>query len=167
MTDSTPDTNGPSQQMFTALAKHEALVPVPFGTGWFKVPRWNTSHEAVGWELRGADIQMPGGRPWGSLWYVRRVDGREVRIGVRWDVEREVVETLYLHLTKAELGTDRDAVDADRLEIDAQARMTALQSINAFIGAQVLNLDGETAVLDAAGLGLERVWDVEATADRP
>jgi hypothetical protein len=157
MTDTTPSTDHAPQMMFTTLAKHEALVPVPFGSRWFKVPRWNASHEAAGWDLRGADIQMPGGRPWRSLWYVRRADGREVRVGVRWDVEKEVVETRYLHPTKSEFGKDRDAVHADRLELDAQARMTALQSINAFIGAQVLNLDGETAVLDAAGLGLTRI----------
>ncbi|WP_413602737.1 hypothetical protein [Curtobacterium sp. Curtsp57] len=166
MTDTTPSTDQAQRKMFTALAKHEALVPVPFGSGWFKVPRWNATHEATGWELRGADIQLPGGRPWGSLWYVRRADGREVRVGVRWDVENEVVETLYLHRTKPESGKDRDEVDADRLELDAQARMTALQSINAFIGAQVLNLEGETAVLDAAGLGLKRLLDDDVQSEQ-
>jgi hypothetical protein len=57
------------------------------------------------------------------------------------------------------LGTDRDAVDADLLELDAQARLTALQSINAYIGAQILDRPGEDAVLKAAGLGLERIDD--------
>ncbi|TCK65744.1 hypothetical protein EDF27_0484 [Curtobacterium sp. PhB136] len=34
-------------------------------------------------------------------------------------MEKEVVETLYLHPTKSEFVKDRDAVDADRLELDA------------------------------------------------
>jgi hypothetical protein len=159
MTDSPRETDEARRTKYTVLARHEALVPVQFGSGWLKVPRWNASHGAAGWELRGADIQMPGGRPWGSLWYVRTADGRRVRVGVRWDVERETVECRYLHPTESTLGTDRDAVNADRLELDAQARLTALQSINAYIGAQILSRTGEDAVLEAAGLGLERIDD--------
>lgn len=102
---------------------------------------------------------MPGGRPYGSLWYVRLNDGFQVRIGVRWDTTREVSQCTYLHPTKGEPATDRDHIDAEAIELDAQARITALQAINASLFTRIAPRNTEDAILDAAGLGLRRLDD--------
>jgi hypothetical protein len=154
------------RSLFTTVSRSQKLVHLPFAPGWIRVSRWNDTHEAKGFELIGADLSMPGGRPYGYLWYRRHSDLRDIRIGVRWDVDRELPECRYLDRKKGLPGKDREAADADRLELDALARITALMSLNAHIGTLVATPSMEDALLDAAGLGLPRV-DREEPAPAP
>lgn len=162
MTSGSDDIAAPRRR-FAAMSKRQAVVPVPFPPGHILVPRWRQSREASGWRLVGADLSLPGGIPYGSLWY-RNATNRQIRIGVRWDAEREVPQCTYLHPTKGLPATDRDAFDVAAVELDAQARITALQAINAFLFAQIATRDTEDAILDAAGLGLVRIDDDPAPA---
>jgi hypothetical protein len=140
-----------------AVEKGTLFVDVPVPPWKLPIPQWNTTRQAPGWELTGANLQMPGGRPHGYFVYHRTADHRMQRVGIRWDVDHELPDTACLHESKGEPLGDRRSIDADALELDALARATALMSINAFIGANVVTLDGENTILEAAGLGIPRI----------
>jgi hypothetical protein len=155
--DASANPHAAGRKRYIAVPEGTLFVDVPVPPWQLPIPQWNSTHQAPGWELVGADLQMPGGRPQGYFVYQRARDSRRQRVGVRWDVERELPETMCLHETKGEPAKNRERIDADILELDALARATALMSINSFIGANVVTLDGENTILQAAGLGIPRV----------
>ncbi|RKR76309.1 hypothetical protein [Frondihabitans australicus] len=150
------DSDG-TRSMYTVVSRNQKLIPVPFSPGWARVPRWNASHKSTAHELLGADLQMPGGRPYGYLWYRHFTTGKNIRIGVRWNTNLESIECKYLHDQKAVAGRNPEKVAAALAEADAKARVSALMSLNALIGTQVLSTQMEDGILDAAGLGLQRI----------
>jgi hypothetical protein len=165
MSSNEPNTDETSEatekRMWTTISKDQALVSLPCPPHYMRVPRWNSTHEAAGWKLHYADMSMPGGRPYGMLFYIRTTDKMEVRVGVRWDVHTEQPETACLMSKRNAPLRDREGNDADALELDARARVTAMMSIFSLIGATIATTATEDVVLEAAGLGLPRIYEDE------
>lgn len=163
MSSNEPNTDETSEatekRMWTTISKDQALVSLPVFPFHLRIARWNATHEARGWKLLFADMSMPGGRPYGTLFYIRATDNKEVRVGVRWDVHTEQPETACLMPKRNAPVKDREGNDADALELDARARVTAMMSIFSLIGATIATTETENVVLEAAGLGLPRIYD--------
>ena len=136
----------------------QALIPdLKMGIGALTVQRWDPAHAAAGWTLYGADLTLDTGHPFGSMFYRNDADGRVLRIGVKWHPPVQQLEFPALHPSKPELTSDCTAAEVAAVVLDARSRIGTIVAINAQIGSFVATKESENAILDASGLGLERL----------
>ncbi|PZE61989.1 hypothetical protein DEJ04_03460 [Curtobacterium sp. MCLR17_044] len=127
------------------------------GLGALTVQRWDSAHAARGWTLYGADLILDMGHPFGSLFYRNDDDGRVLRIGVTWHPPAQQLEFPALHPSKAERTSDCSDEEVAVVVLDARSRIGVLVAANAQIGSFVATEESEDAILEASGLGLERL----------
>lgn len=140
------------------LQDGQALIPgLKMGIGALIVPRWDPAYAAAGWTLYGADLTLDQGHPFGSMFYRNDEDGRVLRIGVKWHPPVQQLEFPALHPSKPELTSDCSDQEVAAVVLDARSRIGTLVAINAQIGSFVATEESENAILDASGLGLERL----------
>jgi hypothetical protein len=146
------------QALYAELQDSQALIPgLKMGLGALTVQRWNRAHAANGWTLYGADLTLDMGHPFGSMFYRNDADGRVLRIGVKWHPPVQQLEFPALHPTKPELTSDCTDEEVASVVLDARSRIGTLVAVNAQIGSFVATEESENAILDASGLGLERL----------
>jgi len=146
------------QALYADVQDGEALVPgLKMGVGALTVQRWDPAFAAAGWTLHGADLTLDVGHPFGSMFYRNDADGRVLRIGVKWHPPVQQLEFPALHPTKPELTSDCTAEEVAAVVLDARSRIGTLVAVNAQIGSFVATEESENAILDASGLGLERL----------
>ncbi|TPG05136.1 hypothetical protein [Curtobacterium flaccumfaciens] len=144
--------------LYAEVQEGQALIPgIKMGIGALIVQRWDSTYAAVGWTLYGADLTLNQGHPFGSMFYRNDADGRVLRIGVKWHPPVQQLEFPALHPSKPELTADCAAEDVAAVVLDARSRIGTLVAINAQIGSFVATEESENAILDASGLGLERL----------
>jgi hypothetical protein len=127
------------------------------GIGALTVQRRDPACAATGWTLYGADLTLDMGHPFGSMFYRNNADGRVLRIGVKWHPPVQQLEYPALHPWKSELTSDCTDEEVAAVVLDARSRIGTLVAINAQIGSFVATEESENAILDASGLGLERL----------
>lgn len=159
------------QALYADVQDGQALIPaLKMGIGALIVQRWNPAYAAAGWTLYGADLTLDLGQPFGSMFYRNDEDGRVLRIGVKWHPPVQQLEFPALHPSKPELTSDCTTEEVDAVVLDARSRIGALVAVNAQIGSFVATEDSENAILDASGLGLERLSEEDprlAGSDSP
>jgi len=145
------------------VREDQALIPgLKMGIGALAVQRWDSTYAAAGWTLYGADLTLDMGHPFGSMFYRNDADGRVLRVGVKWHPPVQRLEFPALHPTKPELTCDCTDEEVTVVVLDARSRIGTLVAINAQIGSFVATEESENAILDASGLGLERLSDDDA-----
>ncbi|MDK8172245.1 hypothetical protein QP735_06840 [Curtobacterium citreum] len=156
------------QALYAGLQDGQALIPgLKMGLGALTVQRWDPSYAADGWTLYGAELTLDMGHPFGSMFYRHDTDGRVLRIGVKWHPPLQQLEFPALHPSKPELTSDCTAEEVAAVVLDARSRIGTLVAVNAQIGSFVATEESENAILDASGLGLERLSeDDPRLADR-
>ncbi|WFR67722.1 hypothetical protein P9139_04520 [Curtobacterium flaccumfaciens] len=97
------------------------------------------------------------GHPFGSMFYRNDADGRVLRIGVQWHPPVQQLEFPALHPSKPELTSDCTDAEVAAVVLDARSRIGTLVAVNAHLGSFVATEESENAILDASGLGLERL----------
>ncbi|WP_146243212.1 hypothetical protein [Curtobacterium sp. MCBD17_021] len=146
------------QALYAEVQDGQALIPgLKMGLGALTVERWDPAYAATGWTLYGADLTLDMGHPFGSLFYRNDADGRVLRIGVKWHPPVQQLEFPALHPSKPELASDCTAEEVAAVVLDARSRIGTLVAVNAQIGSFVATEESENAILDASGLGLERL----------
>jgi len=146
------------QDLYADVPDGHTVVPaLRMGIGTLVVQRWDASYEAAGWTLYGADLTLDMGHPFGALFYRNDNDGRVLRIGVKWHPPVQQLEFPALHPSKPELSRDCSDEEIEAVVLDARSRIGTLVAVNAQIGSFVATEESETAILDASGLGLERL----------
>ncbi|ROR36649.1 hypothetical protein EDF63_0779 [Curtobacterium sp. JUb34] len=146
------------QALYTAVLEGQALIPgLTLGIGALTVARWDPAYAATGWTLWGADLTLDQGHPFGSMFYRNDADGRVLRVGVTWHPPVQQLEFPALHPSKPELTSDCTADEVAAVVLDARSRIGTLVAVNAQIGSFVATEESEGAILDASGLGLERL----------
>jgi len=144
--------------LYAEVQAGQALIPgIRMGIGALTVQRWDPSHAATGWTLYGADLTLDMGHPFGSMFYRNDADGRVLRIGVKWHPPVQQLEFPALHPSKPELTSDCTPEEVAAVVLDARSRIGTLVAVNAQIGSFVATTESEDAILDASGLGLERL----------
>ncbi|WP_248704775.1 hypothetical protein [Curtobacterium sp. MWU13-2055] len=146
------------QALYAELQDGQALIPgLKMGLGALTVQRWDSAYAAVGWTLYGAELTLDMGHPFGSMFYRNDADGRVLRVGVKWHPPVQQLEFPALHPSKPELTSDCTAEEVAAVVLDARSRIGTLVAVNAQIGSFVATEESENAILDASGLGLERL----------
>jgi len=146
------------RELFVEVQADEAFIPgLKMGVGALTVRRWDPKFAASGWTLYGADLTLDVGHPFGSMFYRNDADGRVLRIGVKWHPPVQQLKFPALHPSKPELTSDCTDEEAAAVVLDARSRIGTLVAINAQIGSFVATEESENAILDASGLGLERL----------
>lgn len=146
------------QALYAEVQDGQALIPgLKMGLGALTVPRWDSTYAADGWTLHGADLTLDMGHPFGSMFYRNDADGRMLRIGVKWHPPVQRLEFPALHPSKPELTSDCTDEEVAAVMLDARSRIGTLVAVNAQIGSFVATSESEDAILDASGLGLERL----------
>ncbi|QWS33057.1 hypothetical protein [Curtobacterium aetherium] len=146
------------QALYAEVRDGQALIPgLKMGIGALTVQRWHEVYAADGWTLYGADLTLDMGHPFGSMFYRNDVDGRVLRIGVKWHPPVQQLEFPALHPSKPELTPDCTDEEVAAVVLDARSRIGTLVAVNAQIGSFVATEESENAILDASGLGLERL----------
>ncbi|MDP9736121.1 hypothetical protein [Curtobacterium sp. 260] len=144
--------------LYAELQDGQALIPaLKMGLGALTVQRWHPAYAADGWTLYGADLTLDMGHPFGSMFYRNDADGRVLRVGVKWHPPVQQLEFPALHPSKPELTSDCTAEEVAAVVLDARSRIGTLVAVNAQIGSFVATEESENAILDASGLGLERL----------
>ncbi len=144
--------------LYAEVHDGQALIPaLNMGLGALTVTRWDPSYAAPGWTLHGADLTLDMGHPFGSMFYRNDADGRLLRVGVKWHPPVQQLEFPALHPSKPELTSDCTAEEVAAVVLDARSRIGTLVAVNAQIGSFVATEESENAILDASGLGLERL----------
>ncbi|PZF08469.1 hypothetical protein DEJ25_16285 [Curtobacterium sp. MCPF17_011] len=144
--------------LYADLQPGQALIPgLKMGLGALTVQRWDPAHAAAGWTLYGADLTLDMGHPFGSMFYRNDVDGRVLRVGVKWHPPVQQLEFPALHPSKPELTSDCTNDEIAAVVLDARSRIGALVAANAQIGSFVATEESENAILEASGFGLERL----------
>lgn len=133
------------------------ITDLTMGIGALPVKRWDPTYAAAGWTLYGADLTLDQGHPFGSMFYRNDTDGRVLRIGVKWHPPMQQLEFPALHPSKPELSSDCTDAEVAVVVLDARSRIGTLVAVNAQIGSFVATEESENAILDASGLGLERL----------
>jgi hypothetical protein len=156
------------EALFTEVCDGQTLIPgLQMGVGALVVQRWDSAHAAKGWTLYSADLTLDMGHPFGSMFYRNDADGRVLRIGVKWHPPVQQLEFPALHPSKPELTSDCTDEEVAAVVLDARSRIGTLVAVNAQIGSFVATEASENAILDASGLGLERLSaDDPRVADR-
>ena len=144
--------------LYAGVEDGQALIPgLKMGVGALTVQRWDPSYAADGWTLYGADLTLDMGHPFGSMFYRNDADGRVLRVGVQWHPPVQQLEFPALHPSKPELTSECTAEEVAAVVLDARSRIGTLVAVNAQIGSFVATEESENAILDASGLGLERL----------
>ncbi|MCJ1715094.1 hypothetical protein [Curtobacterium sp. VKM Ac-2922] len=144
--------------LYTDVREGQSLIPgIKMGLGALTVQRWDPTRAAAGWTLYGADLTLDMGHPFGSMFYRNDDDGRVLRIGVKWHPPVQQLEFPALHPSKPELTSDCTDDEVAAVVLDARSRIGTLVAVNAQIGSFVASEESENAILDASGLGLERL----------
>lgn len=156
------------EDLIVEVSEDQAFIPgLSMGIGALTVQRWDPVNAAAGWTLYGADLTLDQGHPFGSMFYRNDEDGRVLRVGVTWHPPVQQLEFPALHPSKPELTSDRTDEEVAAVVLDARSRIGTLVAINAQIGSFVATEESENAILDASGLGLERIAeDDPRLADR-
>ncbi|QVG65544.1 hypothetical protein JG551_002977 [Curtobacterium flaccumfaciens pv. flaccumfaciens] len=145
-------------ELYAEVQDGQALIAgLKMGVGALVVQRWDPTYAAAGWTLYGADLTLDMGHPFGALFYRNDTDDRVLRVGVQWHPPVQRLEFPALHPSRPELSSDCSEEEVDAVVLDARSRIGALVAINAQIGSWVATTESEDAILDAAGLGLERL----------
>ncbi|MDN3477961.1 hypothetical protein [Curtobacterium sp. APC 4022] len=146
------------QALYADLQDDQSLISgLKMGLGALTVQRWDPAYAASGWTLYGADLTLDMGHPFGSMFYRNDADGRVLRVGVKWHPPVQQLEFPALHPSKPELTSDCTAEEVAAVVLDARSRIGTLVAVNAQIGSFVATSESENAILDASGLGLERL----------
>jgi hypothetical protein len=146
------------QDLYAEVTADQILIPgLKMGIGALPVQRWDPSYAAAGWTLYGADLTLDQGHPFGSMFYRNDTDDRVLRIGVKWHSPVQQLEFPALHPSKPELTSDCTDEEVAAVVLDARSRIGTLVAVNAQIGSFVATTESEDAILDASGLGLERL----------
>ncbi|SOC86938.1 hypothetical protein SAMN05660766_0602 [Curtobacterium sp. 314Chir4.1] len=146
------------QALYADVQVDQALIPgLRMGLGALTVQRWDPAFAAAGWTLHGADLTLDQGHPFGSMFYRNDADDRVLRIGVKWHPPVQQLEFPALHPSKPELTSDCTDEEVAAVVLDARSRIGTLVAINAQIGSFVATEESENAILEASGLGLERL----------
>lgn len=146
------------EALYAELQEGQALIPgLRMGLGALTVQRWDPAYAAGGWTLYGAELTLDMGHPFGSMFYRNDEDGRVLRVGVKWHPPVQQLEFPALHPSKPELTSDCTAEEVAAVVLDARSRLGSLVAVNAQIGSFVATEESENAILDASGLGLERL----------
>jgi len=146
------------QALYADVQDGQALIPgLQMGVGALTVQRWDPAYAAAGWTLYGADLTLDMGHPFGSLFYRHDTDARVVRVGVKWHEPAQQLEFPALHPSKPELTSDCTTDEVATVVLDARSRIGTLVAVNAQIGSFVATEESEDAILEASGLGLERL----------
>lgn len=146
------------QALYAELQVGQALIPgLKMGLGALTVQRWDPAYAANGWTLYGAELTLDMGHPFGSMFYRNDTDDRVLRIGVKWHPPTQQLEFPALHPSKPELTFDCTEAEVAAVVLDARSRIGTLVAVNAQIGSFVATEESENAILDASGLGLERL----------
>ncbi len=146
------------QALYAEVQDDQALIPgLKMGLGALTVQRWDPAYAANGWTLYGAELTLDMGHPFGSLFYRNDEDDRVLRVGVKWHPPVQQLEFPALHPLKPELTSDCTAEEVAAVVLDARSRIGTLVAVNAQIGSFVATTESEDAILDASGLGLERL----------
>jgi len=144
--------------LYADVQDGQALIPgLKMGLGALTVPRWDPTYAAPGWTLHGADLTLDMGHPFGSMFYRNDAGGHMLRIGVKWHPPTQQLEFPALHPSKPELTSDCTDEEVAAVVLDARSRIGTLVAVNAQIGSFVATEESENAILDASGLGLERL----------
>ncbi|QWS32586.1 hypothetical protein [Curtobacterium aetherium] len=144
--------------LYADVQDGQALIPgLKMGVGALIVQRWDPTYAATGWTLYGADLTLDLGHPFGSMFYRNDADRRVLRIGVKWYPPTQQLEFPALHPSKPELTSDCTDDEVAAVVLDARSRIVTLVAVNAQIGSFVATEESENAILDASGLGLERL----------
>ena len=144
--------------LYAELQEGQTLIPgIKMGLGALMVQRWDPAHAVEGWTLYGADLTLDMGHPFGSMFYRNDADGRVLRIGVKWHPPVQQLEFPALHPSKPERTSDCTDDEVAAVVLDARSRIGTLVAINAQIGSFVATEESENAILEASGLGLERL----------
>ncbi|WJY00851.1 hypothetical protein [Curtobacterium sp. 458] len=146
------------EALIAEVRDDQVLIPgLQMGVGALVVQRWDSTHAAAGWTLYGADLTLDQGHPFGSMFYRNDADNRVLRVGVKWHPPVQQLEFPALHPSKPELTSDCTADEVAAVVLDARSRIGTLVAVNAQIGSFVATTESEDAILDASGLGLERL----------
>ncbi|MFS0729983.1 hypothetical protein ABC270_07880 [Curtobacterium sp. 1P10AnD] len=146
------------QALYAELEDDQALIPgLKMGLGALTVQRWDPAYAANGWTLYGAELTLDMGHPFGSMFYRNEADDRVLRVGVKWHPPVQQLEFPALHPSKPELASDCTDDEVAAVVLDARSRIGTLVAVNAQIGSFVATTESEDAILDASGLGLERL----------
>ncbi|MDK8172404.1 hypothetical protein QP735_07645 [Curtobacterium citreum] len=146
------------RELYADVQEDQALIPgLKMGLGALTVQRWDPTYAAAGWTLYGADLTLDLGHPFGSIFYRNDTDGRVLRVGVKWHPPVQQLEFPALHPSKPELASDCSDQEVAAVVLDARSRIGTLVAVNAQIGSFVATEESENAILDASGLGLERL----------
>jgi hypothetical protein len=146
------------QALYSDVQDGQALIPgLKMGLGALRVQRWDPAYAANGWTLYGAELTLDMGHPFGSMFYRNDADGRVLRVGVKWHPPVQRLEFPALHPSKPELASDCSDEEVAVVVLDARSRIGTLVAVNAQIGSFVATEESENALLDASGLGLERL----------
>ncbi|OII18418.1 hypothetical protein BIV01_02410 [Curtobacterium sp. MCBA15_013] len=144
--------------LYAKVQDGQALIPgLKMGLGALTVQRWDPTYAAGGWTFYGADLTLDQGRPFGSMFYRNDADERVLRVGVKWHPPVQQLEFPALHPSKPELASDCTVEEVAAVVLDARSRIGTLVAVNAQIGSFVATEESENAILDASGLGLERL----------
>lgn len=144
--------------LYADVQDGQALIPgLKMGIGALTVQRWDPSFAAAGWTLHGADLTLDMGHPFGAMFYRNDADNRVLRIGVQWHPPVQQLEFPALHPSKPELTSDCSDEEVAAVVLDARSRIGTLVAVNAQIGSFVATEESENAILEASGLGLERL----------
>jgi len=144
--------------LYAEVQDGQALIPgLKMGVGALTVQRWDSDYAATGWTLYGADLTLDLGHPFGAMFYRNDEDGRVLRVGVKWHPPMQQLEFPALHPSKPELTSDCTDEEVAAVVLDARSRIGTLVAVNAQIGSFVATEESENAILDASGLGLERL----------
>jgi len=144
--------------LYAEVQDGQALIPgLKIGVGSLVVQRWDPAFAATGWTLYGADLTLDQGHPFGAMFYRNDTDERVLRIGVTWHPPVQQLEFPALHPSKPELTSDCTVEEVAAVVLDARSRIGTLVAVNAQIGSFVATEEAENAILDASGLGLERL----------
>ena len=156
------------RELYADVRADQAFIPgLKIGVGALVVQRWDPAHAAKGWTLYGADLTLDMGHPFGSMFYRNDADGRVLRIGVKWHPPAQQLEFPALHPSRPELTSDCNDEEVAAVTLDARSRIGTLVAANAQIGSFVATETSEDAILEASGLGLERLAeDDPRLADR-
>lgn len=156
------------QALYADLQDDQALIPgLKMGLGALTVQRWDPAYAASGWTLHGADLTLDLGHPFGAMFYRNNADGRMLRIGVKWHPPVQQLEFPALHPSRPELTSNCTEEEVAAVVLDARSRIGTLVAVNAQIGSFVATTESEDAILEASGLGLERLAeDHPRLADR-
>lgn len=146
------------QELYADVRDDQALVSgLKMGIGALIVQRWDPTYAAAGWTLYGADLTLDMGHPFGSMFYRNDADGRVLRVGVKWHPPVQQLEFPALHPSKPEFTSDCSDEEVAAVVLDARSRIGVLVAANAQIGSFVATEESEDAILEASGLGLERL----------